>query len=157
VDFVSKTILLQVSESYFERARCKMWIFALIFVAILVIFSWWWNSPSVKGWRGELAIRRVLGTTKEGERYVVNDLTIPLENGKSCQIDHILIDKNGVLVIETKNYAGRIYGSENQQEWTQVLAYGKVKNRFYNPVRQNKTHLYHISNVLHLCNFRIMI
>jgi hypothetical protein len=53
-----------------------------------------------------------------------------------------------VFVIETKNYSGRIYGQESQQEWTQVLSYGKVKNKIYNPIKQNKTHVYNVSKVV---------
>ena len=66
----------------------------------------------------------------------------------SCQIDHILVNPNGVFVIETKNYSGDIYGSDEQREWTRVLAYGKVKNKIYNPVKQNNTHLYRLRKIL---------
>lgn len=45
-------------------------------------------------------------------------------------------------MIETKNYAGRIYGDDDMREWTQVLNYGKIKNKFYSPVKQNTTHIY---------------
>ena len=60
----------------------------------------------------------------------------------------MLINKTGIFVIETKNYSGRIYGQEDQREWTQVLQYGKVKNKFYNPIMQNRTHIYALSKVL---------
>ena len=56
-------------------------------------------------------------------------MLLQLDNGKTSQIDHIVINSEGVFVIETKNYAGRIYGNDNQLEWTQVLVYGKVKNK----------------------------
>ena len=71
-----------------------------------------------------------------------------LNNGKTSQIDHIVINSRGVFVIETKNYSGRIYGSEDQQEWTQVLAYGKVKNKLYNPLKQNATHVYNVKKIM---------
>lgn len=29
-----------------------------------------------------------------------------------------------------------------------MLKYGKIKNKLYNPIRQNKTHIYHIANIL---------
>ena len=70
------------------------------------------------------------------------------EEGKSSQIDHVVINKNGIFVIETKNYAGRIYGRESQLEWTQVLKYGKVKNKFYNPIKQNGTHVLRVKETL---------
>jgi DNA gyrase/topoisomerase IV subunit A len=41
-----------------------------------------------------------------------------------------------------------IYGNEEQQEWTQVLAYGNVKNKFYNPIKQNNSHIYKLQKFL---------
>jgi hypothetical protein len=69
-------------------------------------------------------------------------------NQKSVQIDHVYINSTGIYVIETKNYAGRIYGKEEQDQWTQVLAYGKVKNHFYSPIKQNNGHIYSLNQVL---------
>lgn len=53
-----------------------------------------------------------------------------------------------MFVVETKNYGGRIYGNQNQHEWTQVLAYGKVKNRLYNPLKQNYTHMIRLKSII---------
>lgn len=122
--------------------------FLIALGCIILILIAWMRTPKGKGWLGELKVRLFVGKTKPQERYVINNLTIRVDNTKTCQIDHIVINKNGIFVIETKNYSGRIYGQENHLEWTQVLNYGKVKNKFYNPIKQNKTHLYHVSNLL---------
>ena len=122
-------------------------IIGIIFVIGLVVLVAYLQVPSVRGKRGENLVRRVLGKTQEGLRYVFNDYKI-VDAGMSCQIDHILINQNGVFVIETKNYSGDIYGTDEQREWTQVLAYGKVKNKIYNPVKQNNTHLYRVRKIL---------
>ena len=96
---------------------------------------------------GELLVKSEIGFTVEKEQYVINDYI--LANGdKSCQIDHIVINPRGVFVIETKNYGGAIYGSESQQEWTQVLAGGNVTNKFYNPIKQNSTHVYNVIKIV---------
>ena len=89
----------------------------------------------------------VIGETIENEQYVINDLIL-MNDGKTTQIDHIVINPRGVFVIETKNYSGEIYGNENQREWTQVLAYGNVKNKLYNPLKQNATHVYNVKKVV---------
>lgn len=52
------------------------------------------------------------------------------------------------MVFEIKDYKGWIYGNENQYQWTQVLAYGKSKNRFYNPIMQNAKHIQTIKGQL---------
>lgn len=105
------------------------------------------NTPEALGKRGESAVKKIIGETIENEQYVINNLTI-LNDGMTSQIDHIVINCRGVFVIETKNYSGKIYGSVNQREWTQVLAGGNVKNKFYNPIKQNATHVYHVNKIV---------
>ncbi len=121
----------------------------IVFLIVLACLLWLLlrRKPD-KGERGEQRVARVLGETVVGKQYVVNDLLFADEKGASCQIDHVYINRYGIWVIETKNYAGRIFGSENEREWIQVLAYGEVKNRFYNPVKQNATHIYQLTKYL---------
>ena len=99
------------------------------------------------GEEGEELVRRVLGESVDGEKQVFNNYKF-ISNGKTVQIDHIFINKNGIFVIETKNYKGEIYGNEEQYEWTQVLAFGNVENKFYNPIKQNKSHIYKLQKFL---------
>lgn len=99
---------------------------------------------------GEDIVASILGKSIPGEKYVINDLLFKTSEGHSCQIDHIVINKYGIFVIETKNYSGCIYGEENAREWTQIL--GSVTNNFYNPVMQNSTHIYHLSKRLGIKN-----
>ena len=117
----------------------------LLILLIVVIIL---NTPQGKGWLGELRIKMVIGKTKPGVKYIINDLKLRVSEEKTSQIDHVIINKRGIFVIETKNYSGRIYGKENQHEWVQVLNYGKVKNKFYNPLKQNNTHVYHVLKIL---------
>ena len=46
----------------------------------------------------------------------------------------------GIYVFESKNYSGWIFGSEDQQQWTMSLN-AHTKERFYNPVKQNRAHV----------------
>ena len=114
---------------------------------VLVITIVFFRTPTGRGIWGEFQVKLVLGRNKPNQKYVINNLMI-VNEGKSSQIDHIVINRTGIFVIETKNYSGRIYGQEDQREWTQVLQYGKVKNKFYNPIMQNKTHIYALSKVI---------
>lgn len=81
------------------------------------------------------------------EHRNINNLILIDDNGKSHQIDHVEIRQNGVFCIETKNYSGWIFGGENQDKWTQCLYTGE-KHYFINPLKQNKSHIYHINKVL---------
>ena len=119
-------------------------ILVIIFGAGMIILS----LPVVKGKIGEARVSSILKRlAKKYGGYLIDDVTIPGENDKTSQIDHLLITKYGVYVVETKNYAGRIYGSDKQREWTQVLAYGNAKNKLYNPVMQNGTHIYRLKDI----------
>lgn len=69
---------------------------------------------------------------------VINDIYLPLYD-KTTQIDHILIGFFGILVVETKNYAGAIYGDPKKKEWLHVV--GDDRHSFYNPLMQNQAHI----------------
>lgn len=86
---------------------------------------------------------------KSGARFLFN-LYVPKENGETSEIDVLMITSGGIMVLESKNYSGWIFGSENQQMWTQTLPAGKKsqKNSFYNPIRQNQTHIQYLQKYL---------
>ena len=120
-------------------------IFIIIFATLFIVFS----IPSVKGKIGEARVSSILKRlAKKCNGLLIDDVTIPGENGKTSQIDHVLFTDYGIFVVETKNYAGRIYGNTKQREWTQVLAYGHTKNKLYNPVMQNGTHVYRLKEII---------
>lgn len=119
----------------------------IIPIILIIILAVYLKRPETRGKRGENRVKCIIGETIENEQYVINDLIVS-NNGNTTQIDHIVINPRGVFVIETKNYSGEIYGSENQREWTQVLAYGNVKNKLYNPLKQNATHVYNVKRIV---------
>lgn len=71
-----------------------------------------------------------------------------LRGSEITQIDCLAINSRGVFVFESKDYVGYIYGRSNDRYWTQVTGYGKAKYRFYNPVRQNQTHIRALEQIL---------
>ena len=74
-----------------------------------------------------------------GELVVLKNIYVPAQ-GKTTEIDLLMIHEKGIFVFESKNYSGWIFGDEEQLNWTQCLQNGE-KNRFYNPIRQNRTHI----------------
>jgi len=87
-----------------------------------------------KGWFGEKKSALKMWITLDSGAYQrFHDVIIPSSNGTS-QLDHILVSQYGIFIVETKNLKGWIFGSENNQKWTQSL-YGK-KYPFQNPLRQ---------------------
>lgn len=71
---------------------------------------------------------------------VLKNLYVPKDNGETSEIDVVFITQKGIFVIESKNYSGWIFGDEKSAYWTAMLP-NKEKNRFYNPIKQNETHI----------------
>lgn len=122
----------------------------LIFVGIF-IFLEWYNSPQQIGKRGEEFVHDILTNLSE-EYYILDDIVLETQRG-TTQIDHIVVSKYGIFVIETKNYSGDIYGDDYRQQWTQIIVTDVVyernifkeytyvtKSHFYNPVKQSLSH-----------------
>lgn len=72
---------------------------------------------------------------------IFHDLYIKTNNNTFSQIDLILITEVGIIVFEIKDYSGWIFGKGTDPQWTQVLAHGKQKYRFQNPITQNNNHI----------------
>ena len=126
----------------------------LIVICAISLLIFFLNLPFMKGKIGEAIVSLLLKEfTKKHNGKVINDVIIVDEENKSSQIDHILFHTSGIYVIETKNFSGRIYGKESDKTWTQVLAKGKVKNKFYSPVLQNQKHIERMQNVLSISTF----
>ena len=93
----------------------------------------------------ELLSRNVLRKFGPPDYHLMNHITLQLENG-TTQIDHILVSRYGVFVIETKHYKGWIFANAKSSNWTQVLFHRKQK--FQNPVHQNSRHMRAVQNLL---------
>lgn len=76
---------------------------------------------------------------------IFHDLYIPNEHGHT-QIDLVVPTKVGLFVFEVKDYSGWIFGNVNTTKWTQILAHGKERHQFYNPIKQNEGHITALRN-----------
>lgn len=94
------------------------------------------------GWYGETLTKQELWFVKLFGRKgkTLGNIYVPKDDGGTTEIDVVYITQKGIFVIESKNYSGWIFGDENDSQWTAMLA-NKQKNRFYNPIKQNRTHI----------------
>ena len=113
----------------------------LILLAIILQFL----KPKIKGKYGEVKVSLRLSHLNSIKYKVINDVLIT-HNGRSSQIDHLVISNYGIFIIETKNYKGWIFGHESAEEWTQTLYNNKYKLR--NPIIQNWGHIQTLKTVL---------
>lgn len=98
---------------------------------------------------GSLAHKALLDSTVYHE---LNNVTIPTPDG-TTQIDHIIVSRYGIFVIEAKTMKGWIFGNENSAEWTQSFPGGKFK--FQNPLRQNYRHTKSLSDFLGIAHAKL--
>ena len=89
--------------------------------------------------QGEVLVsRELMAEFSPATYHLLNSITLPVNDG-STQIDHVLVSRFGIFVIETKHYKGWIFGSAKSPTWTQVLYRQRFK--FQNPLHQNHKHV----------------
>ena len=119
------------------------WIF--IITCLIIIFVLTRYGKNILGWFGEHWVKEVLSKLDKKEYIVLNDVMLYVD-GKSHQIDHIVVSKYGVFVIETKQYNGYITGSKYDVKWIRHV--GKNKYYYTNPIRQNYGHVKCVCSLL---------
>jgi predicted RNA-binding Zn-ribbon protein involved in translation (DUF1610 family) len=131
----------------------------LIQIFAPMLSAYWWmipliimfsilQRPFMKGVIGEFQVNLIAKFWLDKEVYhLIKNVTLPTENG-TTQIDHVIVSKFGVFVIETKNMKGWIFGNANQKMWTQQIY--KHKTQFQNPLHQNFKHTQTLQSALEL-------
>ena len=116
-------------------------IFYVIMILAVICFFFW---KKLVGKAGEHWTKQELNKLNKKIYKVINDITI-IANGLTHQIDHVVVSKFGIFVIETKQYNGYIKGNEYDKKWIQ-------NNKVYisNPIHQNYGHVKSLEKVLDL-------
>lgn len=97
--------------------------------------------------RGEALVRQALVRYCTGrEAHLLSNVTLKLEDWSTTQVDHVLVSRKGIFVIETKHYKGWIFGAAKSKVWTKTIY--KEKNKFQNPIHQNFKHVKAIEKLL---------
>ncbi len=116
------------------------WLFAALALALFL------RSNVGKGWVGESVVRlNARFRLDKGTYHRFHNVTLFTPDG-TTQIDHVLVSRFGVFVIETKNMQGWIFGRQSDAWWTQSIYFNK--RRFQNPLRQNFKHVKALESVL---------
>lgn len=101
-------------------------------------------APTRIGELGEYKIDIQLDQLPKNYRCL-SDVLLPNKKSKSgySQVDHIVLTPYAIFVIETKNYAGTIYGDRNRAKWS-------VNGKFpmLNPFNQNYGHILAVKSFL---------
>jgi len=104
------------------------------------------RSPWPKGHIGELPVRLFAHWEPNKQTCrILHNVTLNTPDG-TTQIHHVFLSPYGILMLETKNKSGWIFGGEKQAQWTQKLY--KRTFKFQDPLRQNYKHLKAMEAVL---------
>lgn len=144
------------------------YIYLFVIVALIVLLF-----LAIRLFRKKREQREIKSAGNKGEAYFNNMLKSILcnddvlirnvclqVNGKEAEIDSLIINNNGIFIVEVKNYNGRLYGDIDDFEWTKEkvspggnVFYKQVKN----PIKQIKRQTYILSQFLKENNIRIWI
>ena len=144
------------------------YIYLFVIVALIVL-----SFLAIRLFRKKREQREIKSAGNKGEAYFNNMLKSILRNddvlirnvclqvnGKETEIDSLIINNNGIFIVEVKNYNGRLYGDIDDFEWTKEkispggnVFYKQVKN----PIKQIKRQTYILSQFLKENNIRVWI
>lgn len=141
---------IEIWKYFSENVNIILWV-TICLVLLIGFISLFRKIRNVKLLKTVTSLKR--GTKTERDlvlkllkhsipaQTIFHDLYVEKNNGEFSQIDLVLATTEGIIVFEVKDYSGWIFGNGNHSHWTKVLAYGKRKYRFYNPIKQNINHI----------------
>lgn len=113
---VSKVLLYELCF------KNPVWWIVIITGLLCAIFY-----KKIVGFAGELWTKLELKKLNKNTYYIINNLMIKTNDNKTHQIDHLVISKYGIHVIETKQYNGYVVGNEYDKQWIMNKKY-KINN-----------------------------
>ncbi|WP_029789817.1 MULTISPECIES: NERD domain-containing protein [Vibrio] len=124
----------------FLNVLAQVWYLVPLLLIVSVFKRRW-----LKGVFGEFLVNRLLSKLPESDYTLIKDVTLPTSDG-TTQVDHIVVSKYGIFVVETKNMKGWIFGSARQKQWTQKIY--RHSSKFQNPLHQNYKHIKALETLL---------
>lgn len=130
---------MNILEAFFNVLE-QFWYLVPLLLMTSIFKSRW-----LKGVFGEFLVNRLLSKLPQSDYTLIKDVTLPTKDG-TTQVDHIVVSKFGIFVVETKNMKGWIFGSARQNQWTQKIY--RHSSKFQNPLNQNYKHIKTLETLL---------
>ncbi|MBE6767292.1 MAG: hypothetical protein E7549_00090 [Ruminococcaceae bacterium] len=104
--------------------------------------------PSVNELKGSLGEQLTKYYAKAmTDTLVLHDVLIDGDDGKTSQIDLVLVGIRGLYVVEVKMFSdANIYGDAKKSQWYYYA--GKKRYNIYNPLKQNEKHILYLKEFL---------
>lgn len=131
-------------------------IYIYIIAGILIVVAAYWLASNIEdpieraGRRGEEVAEDIISNVLRDDDILLSNVELSYE-GKRTEADIIVINQNGVFIIEVKNYVGELVGDIDDSEWKKYKTtpggdvYVKTVR---NPIKQVKRQIYIVSSIL---------
>ena len=141
-----------------------MIIFYILAAAAIVIAAIWLASnvedPVARaGRRGEEVAEDIIRSVLHEDDTLLTNIELSYD-GNRTEIDNIVINRNGVFLIEVKNYVGDLEGDIDDYNWKKykVTPGGEIYVKIVkNPIQQVKRQIYIVSSVLKAKRIKVWI
>lgn len=113
------------------------------------------------GTYGEIVFRHKIRDVLDSDDVLLNNVEVEVEDEDlRTEIDSLIINKNGIFIVEIKNYNGKLYGDADDYEWKKYKTTkgGQVFSKTVrNPIKQVNRHIFVLSRFLKENNLKIWI
>lgn len=120
---------------------------AVMVIIAVLIHKRLMDKPTYRGWWGEYRVNLLLRICLSNDyKVLANGIYRGKGKGDTTQVDHIVVSRFGIFVIETKTLKGTIkVGNDQGDKWAQIV--GRRRYFIENPLQQNYAHLKAIQSV----------
>ena len=89
-------------------------------------------------WGEQETLERIKSIKKRGD-YLIQNIPVTYE-GDETELDILIVNRNGVFIIEVKYYHGELFGNETDEKWIEykVFPTGEEEKFVKNPISQVK-------------------
>lgn len=136
-----------------------------IFAAAAIVIAAIWLASNVEdpvaraGRRGEEVAEDIIRSVLHEDDTLLTNIELSYD-GNRTEIDNIVINRNGVFLIEVKNYVGDLEGDIDDYNWKKykVTPGGEIYVKTVkNPIQQVKRQIYIVSSVLKAKRIKVWI
>lgn len=111
------------------------------------------------GRRGEEMVADLIRTVLREEDRLFTNVEVFFD-GKTTELDNVIVNKYGAFIIEVKNYNGTLLGGEDDFEWKKYHttdAGNTYAKTVKNPIRQVKRQIYILAHYLDWCGIQVWV
>ena len=143
-----------MNDTEFQIIISIVTLFSIFFLIFLFKALYWRShieTPEKRAGRmGERFVSELIYETLHKDDELLTNVHIYADD-KQTELDNVIINGNGVFIIEAKNYHGELFGNEDDSEWikNKITPSGSIyQTTVNNPIRQVKRQIYILSTLL---------